>query len=271
MENITGDRRGSVANTAPGHLLYTSGSNQWDMSAHVLGSLLSNNATIQNITEGPNTYSNVRSAGTIAPKFLSNSHISHVVSQHPEGLIQTIYVDQSVTFSDMSWTSNYPLCANVPTNCSLPTIYSDASPSDLPATKNLTFQNIRLVSTASPTSVMLMGDNLRVDGLEITTPPDFFPGQKATIAVLGVKRTDGAVIKNYVFTPLIERYDPGVKYNSPFAGWNPSKNVSAEVIVRWPKGVPVPDKREKTTILDSGFQDKSPEANNTLQSSIMKR
>ncbi len=268
VQNIVADRRGSVPNSPPGHVLYTTSTNQWDMAGHLVKTILGTNTIVQNITEGPNTYSNASAGGTLAIKFLDGAQISNVTSQHPEGLIQTIYADQNVTFSNMKWTSNYPLCAKVPTNCSTPAIYSTASPPDLPATKNLTFENISLVSTASPTSVVLMGDNLRVNGLEITTPPDFLPGQKAMNAVLSVRNSAGAVIKGYVFTPVIEKVDSAGKYNSPFTGWNSAKNVSAEVTVKWPGGVSVP---EKSSIVQSGYQDRSPGSNNTIQSSIVKR
>jgi hypothetical protein len=113
-----------------------------------------------------------------------------------------------------------------------------------------------------------MGDNLRVDGMHITTPPDFVPGQKAVNAVLSVKDTNGAAIKGYVFTPVIDKYDPARKYNVPFTGWNPSKNVTAEVTVKWPPGVSLP---EKAAYLASGFQNRSPESHNVIQSSVIKQ
>lgn len=268
MENITTDRRGSVPKTAPGHVLYTTNTYEYDMQAHLVQALMSTNSTIQNITEGPNAYLTAGAGGTLAIKFLNGAVISNVVSEHPAGLIQTIYSDQNVTFRDMHWTTHYPLCQNLPNDCATPTIYSAGSPSNLPPTKNLTFENISLVSTASPTTVLLIGDNLRVNGLEITTPPDFLPGQKATNAVLSVKDTNGAVITGYVFTPLIDKYDPQKHYNAPFTGWNPSKNVSAEVTIKWPSSISVP---QQSAILGGGYQDKSPESHNTLRSSIVKR
>lgn len=268
VENITANRRGSIPKSAPGHVLYTTGTNHWDMAAHELQLLLSTNTIIRNITEGPDTYSNASAGGTLALKCLDGAQISNVNSRHPEGLIQTIYIDQNVTFSDLSWESHYPLCAKVPENCVTPAIYTAPSPPDLPPTKNLTFRNITLVSTASPTTVVLMGDNLKVDGLHITTPPDFLPGQKATNAVLSVKNTNGAVIKRYLFTPLLNNFNPSGKYNTPFTGWNPSKNVSAEVTINWPAKVSVPD--AKTAIVAPGYQDRSPQSNNLVRSSIVK-
>jgi hypothetical protein len=269
MQNITGDRRGSAPNTAPGHLIYTSGTNYFNTTTNTTNLLLSTNTTIQNITEGPHTYSNVVAGGTLAIKCLNGAQISNVNSQHPEGLIQTIYIDQNVTFSNLTWKSDYPLCANVPSNCSTPVIYSTSASPNFPPIKNLTFQNISLVSTASPITVLLMGDNLRVNGLQITTPPDFLPGQKATNAVLSLKQTNGAVVKGYVFTPLINKYDAASKYNAPFTGWNSSKNVSAEVTIKWPSQIPAPD--SKAAIVAAGYQDKSPQTNNSVRTITIKR
>ena len=269
IEKITTDRRGSMPKTAPGHVLYTAGTNRWDAAGKLLNSLLSKNTTIRNITEGPDTYSNAVAGGTLALKYLDGAQISNVISRHPEGLIQTIYVDQNVTFRDLSWESDYPLCAKVPFNCSTPAIFSTASPANLPPTKNLTFENISLVSSASPAAVVLVGDNLRVNGLHITTSPNFLPGQRATNAVLGLKNCNGAVIKGYVFTPLLDSYDPAEKYNTPFTGWNSTKNISAEITVKWPGGVSVP--KAQTAILGAGYQDKSPESNNSVLTVIVKR
>jgi hypothetical protein len=268
MENITADRRGSAPNTAPGHILYTTNTFEYDMQTRVVQALMSTNSTIQNITEGPNAYLTAGAGGTLAIKFLNGAVVSNIVSEHPAGLIQTIYADQNVTFRDMHWTTHYPLCEKLPKDCATPAIYSAGSPANLPRTKDLTFEKISLVSTAYPTTVLLIGDNLRVNGLEITTLPDFLPGQKATNAVLSVKDTNGAVIKDYVFTPVIDKYDPQKRYNVPFTGWNPSKNVSAEVTVKWPGAIPVP---EKAGILGGGYQDKSPESHNVLRNSIVKR
>lgn len=268
IQNISADRRGSAPNLPPGHVIYTTGSSNFDSSG-TTNLTLSTNTTIQNITEGPHTYNNVRSGGTLATKCLDGAQISNVNSQHPEGLIQTIYIDQNVTFSNLTWKSDYPLCTNLPTNCSTPVIYSTSSPPNSPPIKNLTFDNITLVSTASPITVMLLGDNLKVNDIHITTPPDFYPGQRATAAVLAVKQSDGVEIKRYVYEPVLDKYDPAKKCNVPFTGWHPSRNVSAEVTVKWPDHIPAPD--AKAPILASGFQDKTPDASNSIRTSIVKR
>jgi hypothetical protein len=267
MQDITTDRRGSALDTAPGHVLYTTGTLQFDAAANIMNVLLSTNMTVQNVTEGPHTYSNVVAGGTLAIKFLNGAQISNVTSQHPEGLIQTIYVDQNVTFSNLSWRSDYALCANVPSNCSTPAIYSAASPANMPPTKNLTFQNISLVSTASPTTVTLIGDNLQVRGLQITTPPDFLPGQKAMNSILDIKDSNGAVIADYTYTPVLKAYDSKQKYDSPFTGWNPTNNVKATVLVNWPKAIKLP--AAGNSIITSGFQNLGASINNSVTTSVV--
>lgn len=269
MENITADRRGSEEKAAAGHVLYTTSSNQWGADGKLVATTLSTNTKIQNITEGPDTYSNASSGGTLAIKFLNGAKVSNITSQHPEGILQTVYVDQNVTFSNMNWKSDYPLCAKVPLNCATPVIHSSPSPANLPPSENLTFQNISLVSTASPAKVVLIGDNLRVIDMRITSPPDFLPGQKATDAILSVRNSNGAVVKGYVYTPVLQKYDPAAKYNAPFIGWNSSRNVSAEVTINWPRGVEHPE--TKSALLAPGFQDASPMANNSLRSSVVSR
>jgi hypothetical protein len=267
IQNITADRRASAAGTAPGHVLYTTGTNQFDAAGNLVNALLSTNAQIQNISEGPHTYSNVVAGGTLAIKYLNGAQISNVTSQHPEGLIQTIYVDQNVTFSNMTWKSDYPLCTNVPSNCSTPTIYSSTSPANLPPTRNLTFQNISLVSTASPTTVTLIGDNLTVQGLQITTPPGFLPNQIATNAVLSIKSSNGASITNYTYSPVLSAYDPKQKYNTPFTGWIPTNNVTASVLVNWPKAITLP--ATGSSIITSGFQNLGATYNDSVTTSIV--
>ncbi len=266
VQNITADRRGSGPDAAAGHLLYTTSSNLWDMNANLVQTFLSTNVIIQNITEGPDTYSNASSGGTLALKFLNGALVNNVTSQHPEGLIQTIYVDQNVTFSNMSWTSSYPLCTNVPSNCSTPAIYSAASPANLPPTQNLIFQNINLVSTASPTTVTLIGNNLQVTGLSITTSPSFLPGQQAMNSVLNVKGTNQATITGYTYTPVITTYNPAQKYDSPFTGWIPSSNVTAAVTIRWPKAIAQPT---NSSLLTSGFQTAGAAYNNVVTTTIV--
>lgn len=268
MQNIVTDRRGSTPDSSPGHLLYTTSTNLYDMNANLLQTYLSTNMTVQNIIEGPNTYSNASSGGTLAIKFVNGGKFTNVNSQHPEGLIQTIYVDQNVTFSNMTWKSSYPLCANVPTNCTTPAIYSSPSPSNLPPTQNLTFQNITLVSTGSPTTATLIGDNLVVNGLNITTSPAWLPGQTAMNSVLDVKSTSQATINGYTYTPVLTTYDPTVNYNSPFTGWNPVTNTTAAVTIYWPSAIALPS---SGAIISSGFQSSGPTYNNQVSTNIVPR
>jgi hypothetical protein len=268
MQNIVTDRRGSTANASPGHLLYVTSTNLYDMNANLLQTFLSTNMNVQNVIEGPNTYSNASAGGTLAVKFVNGGKFNNVNSQHPEGLIDTIYVDQNVTFSNMTWKSSYPLCTNVPTNCSTPAIYSAVSPSNLPPTQNLTFQNITLVSTGSPTTATLIGDNLVVNGLNITTSPAWLPGQTVINSVLNVKSTSHATINGYTYTPVLTTYNPAAQYDSPFTGWNPVSNTTTAITIYWPKAIALPT---SGAIIGSGFQSSGPTYNNQVSTNIIVR
>jgi hypothetical protein len=239
IQNITADRRGSSLVIAPGHVLYVATQVQSDASGKVT-QLLNTNMTINNIIEGPDTYSNIQSGGTLALKGIIGAQISNINSQHPEGLIQSIYEDQNITFSNMTWASNYPLCTYVPANCNTEIIYTVPTPAGETPTKNLTFNNTSITSTVKPISLKLMGDNLVVNGMNIQTPPIFLPGQTNTSAALQISNTAKATVLNYSYTPLITSYTPLGKYNTPLTAWNTSTNVNANLTVYWPQLIALP-------------------------------
>ena len=260
IENVTADRRGSVSGLAPGHMLYTTSTNQFDPSGSLVTTLLSTNLTLEGISEGPNTYSNVVAGGTLAIKFLNGGTINNVTSYHPEGLIETIYAAENIAFSNMTWKSTYTLCHHVPQNCTAPVIYSTPSDAPYPPISNLSFQNIKLTSTERPITVLLMGDGLKIQGMTIETPPTYLPNQTVANAVLSIKSTNSAEIKDYYYTPLITSYAESRKYNNPLVGWNPALNVSAQMTVNWPKSIAVP--AAGAWIITPNFQNHNSSDNN---------
>ncbi len=251
MSNISGDWRGSNAGGGPGHLIYTTDTYDIDPNGNLIAIIPSTNVTLQNISEGPNTFDNTNAGGTLAIKCINGGVVNNITSQHPVGLIQTLYEDVNVTFSNMTWSSNYDLCANYPNNCAGPIIYSTGSSSQAFPIQNLTFNNVNLTSTVTPISVLLMGDGLTVNGMNIKTPPIFLPNQVAKTAVLGLKATAQANVTNFTYTPLITSFDPNGNYNNPLVGWNPTSNVTAQVNINWPSSIPVPTGK---SIISSGFQ-----------------
>ncbi len=261
--DISTDWRGSNGGGGPGHLLYTTNTYRVDASGTLLGILESTNVTIQKITEGPNTFDNTNSGATLAIKCINGGLVDTINSQHPVGLIETLYQDQNVTFSNMTWNSSYDLCGNYPGNCMAPVIYSTMDAAQSYPIQNLTFTNVNLTSTVTPITVLLMGDGLVVNGMNITTPPTFLPNQIAASAVLGIKSTTQATISNYSYTPLITSYNPYGSYNNPLIGWNQSSNITAQVNIVWPASIAVPS---SGPIITSGFQNAN--SNNSVSTTI---
>jgi hypothetical protein len=267
IRNVTSNWRASLAGTAPGHLIYTTLQNVFDSTATVVQVVNSTNLLLEDIVEGPDTYSNIVAGGTLAIKGVNGGIINNITSSHPEGLIQTIYAAQNLLFTNMTWVSSYDLCGNVPSNCITPTIYSTSSSAPYLPIKNVTFQNVVLRSTITPTNVVLMGDNVQVHGMSIQVPPTFLPNQTATNAVLNIKGSNGGSVTNYSYTPLLSSYTTTGKYNKPFVGWGECTNIVAEITVNWPSTLPTPN--ANSTILSVGFQNQSSTANNTATETLV--
>ena len=267
MTGISSDWRGSVTGIAPGHLIYVTAQNVFDANANITSVVNSTNMLIEGVTEGPDTYSNVVAGGTLAIKGVNGGTINNFTSSHPEGLIQTIYADQNLTFSNMTWTSNYDLCGNVPSNCATPAIYSTASAAPYLPLQNLTFQNISITSSITPTNIVLMGDNLQVQGVSITTPPTFLPNQTATNGILNIKGVNGGTVTGYSYYPVVSSYSKTTYYNKPFVGWGQCTNISANLVTNWPSAVTMP--AANAQIFATGFQNTAANANNSAVETIV--
>jgi hypothetical protein len=264
ISNVSADRRGSTGLGSPGHLLYVTATFQGTAAGTPTGDLENTNLTVQNMSEGPDTYSNANAGGTLAIKSLNGGVFTNITSQHPEGLIQTLYEDQNVTFTNLTWKSSYDLCTHVPANCSTPVIYSTIDSAQFYPLENLTFNNISLTSTITPITAQLLGNGLSLNGFTIQTPPTFLPNQAQRLAVLSVKSTDQASVSNLTYTPLINTYVPGGNYNVPFMGWHVSSNVHAGITVLWPSQIPV---AAGAPIISSGFQDAN--SNNSATTKVV--
>jgi hypothetical protein len=265
IQNIYADRRGSTAAIVPGHMVYVTIQRQTDASGNT-SDFLSTNLSMQNITEGPDTYSNLVSLGTLAIKGVNGAVINNVTSQHPEGLVQSIYEDQNIVFSNMKWQSSYPLCSVVPANCNTAVIYAIISPAGVVPTKNLTFNNISIVSTVKPVTIHLLGDNLVMNGLTIQTPATFLPSQTDTNAVVGISNSVKATISNYFYSPNTSSYSTKINYNTPLTVWNTATNVTAHVTINWPRTVALPKNGSYiVTPISQNTQDRS----NVLSATIV--
>jgi hypothetical protein len=265
VENVTADRRGSAANIAPGHVVYFTGSNLFgpDGKATVI---MSRNVRVTNISEGLHTYSNAHALGTLAVKYIDGGTFEHIVSQHPAGLIQTLFAVKNLTFTDMNWSTDASICEEPADYCGTPVINSVVSKPDEPQTENLRFTNISLKSTREPLTTNLTGTTIDIDGIRIETPPVFRKTANlgAPYSVLGVKEASGVTVKNFVYVPLLTALDEGAKYNQPFVCWGSCSNVKADVTVKWPGSVPAAPAGHR--LVTSGIQFDKPGANNSIVS-----
>lgn len=243
VENIKANRRGSTMAIPPGHVIYFTNLIRYDGTPPSLATsyISSTNVTIRNVVEGPDTLSNVNSLGTLAIKYINGGIVDNVYSQHPEGLLQSVQQAQNVTFSNMTWSSDYPLCQNVPKNCLAAKIILRPSATATVPSKNLTFKNISLISTAEPILGIFFGaDDYVVDGLSITTPPEFLQGQTSPNGIVQTQHSNHGTINHFTYTPLLTSYNPEGKYNSPISIAGKSSDVNASVTINWPRGVPMP-------------------------------
>jgi hypothetical protein len=265
IANITADRRGSATNIAPGHVIYFTGSNRFGSDGKPTV-LMSRSVQVTNISEGPHTYSNVHSLGTLAVKYVDGGTFEHIVSQHPAGLIQTLFAVKNVAFTNLSWSSDVTLCDGPAEACGAPVINSVVSKPGEPAIENLRFTNISLKSTRDPLTTTLTGKMLEVDGLRIETPPVFrkTANQAAPYSALGIKEASDVTIRNFVYVPLLTSLDTTARYNQPFVCWGSCMDIKADVKIRWPKNIALPAAGHPA--MESGIQLDKPGSNNSVTS-----
>jgi hypothetical protein len=265
VENIIADRRGSSVNIAPGHVLYFTGSNLFgpDGKATVI---MSRNVRVTNISEGPHTYSNTHALGTLAIKYIDGGTFEHIASEHPVGLIQTLFAVKNLTFTDLNWSNDATICDEPADSCGTPVINSVVSKPGEPPIENLRFTNIALKSTREPLTTNLTGTTIHIDGIRIETPPMFrkTANLSAPYSVLGIKEATGVTVKNFVYVPLLTSLDADAKYNQPFVCWGSCVNVKADVTVKWPGNVPMPVAGHRS--VTSGIQFDKPDSNNSIVS-----
>lgn len=241
IEDITADRRGSTTGIAPGHVIYFTGSNLFGPDGKATVGL-SKNVKVTNVSEGPHTWSNSNSLGTLAVKYIDGGTFEHIVSRHPLGLIQSLNTVKNLTFNDLHWSGESSPCAENAHYCGSPVIESVLSKPGEPPIENLRFTNISLKSTVESITTNLTGKTIEVDGLTIECSPEFrkTPYQQAPYGVLGMKEVSGANIRNFVYSPVLTSLDPAARYNQPFVCWGSCTDVKADVKIIWPRSVPAP-------------------------------
>lgn len=265
VEDVIADRRASSSNIAPGHVVYFTGSNLFgrDGKATVV---LSRNVRVTNLTEGPHTYSNIHSLGTLAVKYVDGGTFQHIVSRHPAGLIQTLASVENLTFADMKWSSDASVCDEPADSCGAPVINSVASKAGEPPIGNLRFTNIELRSSRESLTTNLTGKTIEVDGMRIETPPAFkrTPNQAAPSSVLGFREASDVTVGNFVYIPVLSSFDPGAACNQPFVCWGACANIRADIDVKWARSVVLPPPGHPA--ITSGIQFDKPGAGNSVVS-----
>lgn len=265
VEDVTADRRGSTASIAPGHVIYFTGSNLFSPDGKPTVAM-SRNIRVTNLSEGPHTYSNIHSLGTLAIKYVDGGVFEHIASQHPAGLIQSLAATQNLTFTDLKWSSDAAICEEGADSCGAPVINSVVSKPGEPPIMNLRFTNIQLSSSRESLTTNLTGRTIELDGIRIETPPAFrkTPNQSAPGSVLGLRDASDVTIRNFVYLPVLTSFDPGAAYNQPLVCWGACTNIKADVSVRWPRGVALPPAGHRA--ITSGIQFDKPGANNSIVS-----
>jgi hypothetical protein len=269
IENVVGDRRGSTAKIAPGHIVYFTGTSGFGANGRGL-TTLSRNVRVTSISEGPQTYSNAVSLGTLSIKFVNGGTFEHIHSQHPMGLIQSIVSSENLTFNDLVWSSDSAVCDQPESiqSCGVPVIESVMSKPEDPPTGNLKFSDIHLKSTRESITTNITGKGIVIDGLTIETPPMFRKTnyQQAPYGVLGLKNASDVTIRNFIYTPILTSLDSGAKYNQPLVCWGECANVKADVDIKWPAGIAQPGKGHPA--ITSGIQFDKPGTTNSISSRI---
>lgn len=241
FDHISGDyRAGNGPGMPPGHLAYFQGIYNYDSTGALLSTMVNTNVAATNISEGSHLLNDSGAGGTLAIKFTNGSHFTNITSSNPVGVINTLYASQNDTFENVTWSIAVPFCTTDPTNCVQPAIYVAPSASYDPPTSGITWKNITLSSPASPTWAQFIGNGLNIDGLNITTQPNWNPSQAATNGIVDIRNAVGGSITGYVYTPVITAYDPSAHYNSPLTVWNSATSITADVTIDWPSNVNLP-------------------------------
>lgn len=269
VNNISSDRRGSTMNIAPGHLIYFTAGGVSQANGAVQR-IWNKNVTVSNISEGPDTYSDIHSGATLSLKYVDGGTFQHIHSQHPDGLIQPFYNTKNLTLEDLTWTSHRDMCAERAPSCDVPPLESVSPliPSDQP-NSNLTLRNLTFTSTAQPIGVEFAGNNITVDGLTIETSPEFHQDQKNTNAVLSIKNASHVVITHYTYIPLVTSSDPRLRYNTPYTCWGKCTAVDVDVRIQWPHAVPLP--QPGRYVITPVIQFKDPANSNSIRTRIEPR
>ncbi len=170
------------------------------------------NISLRDISEGPLTFSNFHSYGTLALKNIDGGVIDGVRSQHPAGLIDTLVDGHNLTLKNLNWTSDRDLCSEPDSiqNCYLHAIgiVAAGEPSEQ-VNDHLTISNVTLKSPrwaaifeiSSSTSGQPLSHDITVDGLRIQCAPRLDAGQKGPKGIITIRAAD-THLTNVTYVPV---------------------------------------------------------------------
>ncbi len=240
FDGITGDYRGSWYRSfdptherggslqsigPPGHLIYITFQDAYDVlksAAHPDGEMALNhsirntNVTLRNISEGPDTFSNYNSLGTLALKNIDGGTVDGVKSRHPEGLIQSMADAHNLTLRNLSWASERDLCSEPDSkmNCDSPAISLVPGPDLVKQfNENLEFDDVTLKSprwasmfqiTSAPSGSTQSG-HIQVNSLNVECSPAMHAGQSGPKGIITIVRADLVHFSNVIYTPVISQ------------------------------------------------------------------
>ena len=226
----TGERSGTIQNIGPpGHLIYITFQDVYDVlksAAHPEGEMSLNhsvrneNVTLRDLSEGPDTFSNYNSLGTLALKSIDGGSVDGIRSQHPEGLIQSMADVHNLVLRNLTWTSDRDLCSEQDSkmNCDTPAISLVPGP-DLVKQFNerLTFSEITLRSprwaamfqiTSAPSSAppgATQSGHIEVSGLNVECSPAMHAGQNGPKGIITIVRADLVHFSKVTYTPVTQQ------------------------------------------------------------------
>jgi len=265
VRDIVADRRASRKSIAPGHVIYTTLQNKFDAQGNATW-MVNTNVHIDHVSEGPDVYSNVHALGTLAIKAIDGGSISDIDSKYPLGLINTLYAVRNVTFSNLSWQSDYDPCEHGDESCGLDVISFAQNDKDQVASDSLTFRNVILKSSRRHVAAVFAGSHLSIDGMQIESP--IAQKDHVNSCSLCINKGDHAIIRNYVFRPVIASLDDSIKPTRPLACY-PCHDLDAQVVTEWPAGVKRPPPGYGA--ITSDVHEREPEKQNVIVDTLRAR
>jgi hypothetical protein len=266
LENIEGNYRGSWYRSfeptretgsemkyigPPGHLIYLTFQDAFDVvrsqdapnGRQVFHSTTRNaDVVLRNVTEGPETLSNINSLGTLALKNMQGGLVLDVVSHHPAGLIQSMIDAHELRLENLTWSSDRDICdeAHPPLSCGVPVITLEPGPPD-PDTafsSGLQFKNIKLqgprrsviFKISEESGQLPLSRNITVDGLTIECNPSFTPNQHGPLGAITVRSLDTHFTSVH-YIPRIPGNAMADRQNFPAVIQSRSQNTTLEITI----------------------------------------